>query len=133
MKNEEMNVPKPLIGPEQSLPEITFKVIILSIILTIILAAANAYLGLKVGTTVSSSIPAAVISMAVLRFFRRHNVLENNKTGFYNIAVEVINKELIIDFSGTEYKINEQFYNYESFEKIIGIDRCYNYAKYSET
>lgn len=78
MKNEEINVPKPLIGAEQSLPEITFKVIILSIILTIILAAANAYLGLKVGTTVSSSIPAAVISMAVLRFFRRHNVLENN-------------------------------------------------------
>jgi putative OPT family oligopeptide transporter len=78
MKNEENSAPKPLIGSDQFLPEITLKVILLSIILTIILAAANAYLGLKVGTTVSSSIPAAVISMAVLRFFRKHNVLENN-------------------------------------------------------
>ena len=42
------------------------------------LAGANAYLGLKVGMTVSASIPAAVISMALLRFFREHNILENN-------------------------------------------------------
>jgi putative OPT family oligopeptide transporter len=76
MDKQESNIP--LIGPEQSLPEITLKVIVLSIILTVILAAANAYLGLKVGTTVSSSIPAAVISMAILRFFRKHNTLENN-------------------------------------------------------
>ncbi len=46
--------------------------------LTVILAAANAYLGLKVGLTVSASIPAAVISMGVLRFFKNSNVLENN-------------------------------------------------------
>lgn len=66
------------IPASQSLPEITIKGFILSILLTIILAAANAYLGLKVGTTVSASIPAAVISMGVLRLFRKSNILENN-------------------------------------------------------
>lgn len=67
----------PLIPANQSLPEITIRSIILGVILTIILAAANAYLGLKVGQTVSASIPAAIISMSILRFFRNSNVLEN--------------------------------------------------------
>jgi putative OPT family oligopeptide transporter len=67
----------PLIPANQSLPEITLKVIIIGTILTIILAAANAYLGLKVGQTISASIPAAIISMSILRFFRKSNVLEN--------------------------------------------------------
>lgn len=67
----------PIIPASQSLPEITFRVLVLGFILTIILAAANAYLGLKVGLTVSASIPAAVISMSILRFFRNSNILEN--------------------------------------------------------
>ncbi len=46
--------------------------------LSILLAGANAYLGLLAGMTVSASIPAAVVSMAVLRMFRKSNVLENN-------------------------------------------------------
>lgn len=58
--------------------EISFKAIVLGVILAIILAAANAYLGLFAGMTVSASIPAAVISMAVLRLFRNHTILENN-------------------------------------------------------
>lgn len=66
------------ISASQNLPEITFKAVVLSIILTIILAASNAYLGLKVGTTISASIPAAVISMGILRFFKNSNILENN-------------------------------------------------------
>lgn len=61
-----------------NLPEITLKAVILSVFLTIILTAANAYLGLKVGITISASIPAAVISMGILRFFKRSNILENN-------------------------------------------------------
>ena len=69
---------KPHIGPETKLPEITLKGVLLGIILTIILAAANAYLGLKAGMTVSASIPAAVISLFVLRLFKKHNILENN-------------------------------------------------------
>lgn len=63
-------------GP--SLPEITIKAFILGVLLSIVLAAANAYLGLFAGMTVSASIPAAVISMGVLRLFRKSNILENN-------------------------------------------------------
>jgi len=68
----------PYIPASQTLPEITGKAIVLAILLSAILAGANAYLGLKVGLTVSASIPAAVISMAILRFFRESNILENN-------------------------------------------------------
>ena len=60
------------------LPEITLKAVILGILLSVILAGANAYLGLFAGMTVSASIPAAVISMGVLRMFRESNILENN-------------------------------------------------------
>jgi len=60
------------------LPEITPKAIVLGILLSMILAGANAYLGLFAGMTVSASIPAAVISMGVLRLFRNSNILENN-------------------------------------------------------
>lgn len=68
----------PYIPASKSLPEITVKAVILGFILSAVLAGANAYLGLKVGLTVSASIPAAVISMAILRFFRESNILENN-------------------------------------------------------
>jgi putative OPT family oligopeptide transporter len=68
----------PYVPASTILPEITVKAILLGIALSAILAGANAYLGLKVGMTVSASIPAAVISMAVLRLFRRSNILENN-------------------------------------------------------
>ncbi|HUT31438.1 MAG TPA: oligopeptide transporter, OPT family [Sedimentisphaerales bacterium] len=61
-----------------SLPEITVKAVVLGVALSVILAGANAYLGLFAGMTVSASIPAAVVSMGVLRFFRRSNILENN-------------------------------------------------------
>lgn len=63
---------------EQSLPEITIKAVVLGIVLSVILAGANAYLGLFAGMTVSASIPAAVVSMGILRLFRRSNILENN-------------------------------------------------------
>ncbi len=68
----------PFIPETQSLPEITVKAVILGLALSVLLAAANAYLGLFAGITVSASIPAAVISMAVLKMFRRSNILENN-------------------------------------------------------
>jgi putative OPT family oligopeptide transporter len=63
---------------KKPLPEITIKAILLGVVLSMILAGANAYLGLFAGMTVSASIPAAVISMGVLRLFRRSNILENN-------------------------------------------------------
>ena len=75
---------KPFIPATQSLPELTLKAVILGILLSMILAGANAYLGLFAGMTVSASIPAAVISMGVLRALRglrlvkQVNILENN-------------------------------------------------------
>ena len=58
--------------------ELTLRSLILGIILSIILSAANAYLGLFAGMTISASIPAAVISMAILRLFKNSTIWENN-------------------------------------------------------
>lgn len=63
---------------ELRLPELTVRGMILGAILTVIFTASNVYLGLKVGLTFSSAIPAAVISMAVLKMAKDSNVLENN-------------------------------------------------------
>jgi putative OPT family oligopeptide transporter len=70
---------RPLVGPERSLPEITVKAVVLGVLLAMLMAAANAYLGLRVGMTVAASIPASAISLGVLRWFRRSNILENNQ------------------------------------------------------
>ena len=59
-------------------PELTIKSILLGIILSVVLCSANAYLGLFAGMTVSASIPAAVISMAIFRAFKNSNIFENN-------------------------------------------------------
>jgi len=72
------NSDQPYISPKTKLPELTFKAILLGAGLSVILSAANAYFGLFAGLTVSASIPAAVISMAILRLFRNSNILENN-------------------------------------------------------
>ena len=58
--------------------ELTLRGMILGALITVIFTASNVYLGLKVGLTFASSIPAAVISMAVLKFFKDSNILENN-------------------------------------------------------
>lgn len=73
-----MKEDRPVVPASVSLPEITFKAVVLSVFLAAVLAAANAYLGLFAGMTVSASIPAAVASMAILRLFRQSNILENN-------------------------------------------------------
>jgi putative OPT family oligopeptide transporter len=70
--------PAPYVAAGTFLPEITSRAVVLGVLLSVIMAAANAYLGLFAGITVSASIPAAVISMAILRFFRDSNILENN-------------------------------------------------------
>ncbi|MEB2806931.1 oligopeptide transporter, OPT family [Campylobacter upsaliensis] len=62
----------------KNLRELTFRGLILGSILTLIFTASNVYLGLKVGLTFSSSIPAVVISMAVLSLFKNSSILENN-------------------------------------------------------
>lgn len=65
-------------GGAMTLPELTVRGIALGGLITLLFTAANVYLGLKVGLTFATSIPAAVISMAVLRFFASSNILENN-------------------------------------------------------
>jgi len=68
---------KPLISDNVNLPELTIKVFILSIVLAVVLGAANTYLALKIGNTISASIPASVLSIGILRFFKNSNVLES--------------------------------------------------------
>src|SRR3546814_6286630 len=58
--------------------ELTLRAILLGGLITMLFTAANVYLGLKVGLTFATSIPAAVVSIAVLRHFRGSNILENN-------------------------------------------------------
>ena len=70
---------KPYIPAEKVTPELTITSVIMGCILAVIFGAANAYLGLRVGMTVSASIPAAVISMGVIRvILRRNSILESN-------------------------------------------------------
>ena len=77
MKDE--NGFKPFIPADKVVPEMTGVSIILGILLAVLFGAANAYLGLRVGMTVSASIPAAVISMGVIRvILKRDSILENN-------------------------------------------------------
>ena len=74
--NEEF---KPYIPAEKVTPEFTVTSVIMGVLLAIIFGAANAYLGLRVGMTVSASIPAAVISMGVIRvIMRKDSILESN-------------------------------------------------------
>lgn len=70
---------KPYIPAEKVTPELTVTSIVMGIILAVVFGAANAYLGLRVGMTVSASIPAAVISMGVIRvIMRKNSILESN-------------------------------------------------------
>ncbi len=70
---------KPYVPAEKITPEITVTSIIMGVLLAVIFGAANAYLGLRVGMTVSASIPAAVIAMGVIRIIMRKNsILESN-------------------------------------------------------
>ena len=70
---------KPYIPAERVTPEITVTSIIMGILLAVVFGAAHAYLGLRVGMTVSASIPAAVIAMGVIRvIMRKNSILESN-------------------------------------------------------
>ncbi len=70
---------KPYIPASKITPEITFTSIFMGVLLAVVFGAANAYLGLRVGMTVSASIPAAVIAMGVIRvILRRNSILESN-------------------------------------------------------
>ncbi len=76
--NEKNNF-KPYIPAEKVTPEITIASVVMGVFLAVVFGAANAYLGLRVGMTVSASIPAAVIAMGVIRvIMRKNSILESN-------------------------------------------------------
>ena len=65
-------------NPGKAAPQLTFRAVLLAIVLAVILSAANAYLGLFAGLTIATAIPAAVVSMGVLRLLGGGTILENN-------------------------------------------------------
>lgn len=70
---------KPFVPAEKEMKEFSITAVIVGVLLAIVFGAANAYLGLRVGMTVSASIPAAVVSMGILRgLLRRNSILESN-------------------------------------------------------
>jgi putative OPT family oligopeptide transporter len=71
-------VHEPYISASKDIPELTVRAIVLGAVLGIIFAASSVYLALKVGLTVSASIPIAVLSITIFRFFGRATILENN-------------------------------------------------------
>ncbi len=76
---QENNQFKPYVAASKITPEFTVTSIVMGIILAVVFGAANAYLGLRVGMTVSASIPAAVIAMGVIRvIMRKNSILESN-------------------------------------------------------
>ncbi len=76
---ENKNEFKPYVAAEKVTPEMTITSIVMGVILAVVFGAANAYLGLRVGMTVSASIPAAVIAMGVIRIIlRKNSILESN-------------------------------------------------------
>lgn len=82
---------KPFIPAERNLPEMTVTSVILGLILSVVFGAANAYLGLRVGMTVSASIPAAVVSMGIIRvIMRKDSILENNMVQTIGSAGEAL-------------------------------------------
>lgn len=80
----------PYIPASKSLPEITVRGLILGVFLAVLLAASTTFVGLKIARTIAGSIPAALISMLVLRRFRSSNILENNMVQTIASAGEVV-------------------------------------------
>ncbi|HPG59409.1 MAG TPA: OPT/YSL family transporter, partial [Candidatus Wallbacteria bacterium] len=69
---------KPFVAPQEKMAEFTFKSVMLGIIFGIIFGIATVYLGLKIGLTVSASIPIAVLSMSIFKKLGGSTILENN-------------------------------------------------------
>jgi putative OPT family oligopeptide transporter len=83
-------LPKPYVPPSTILPEFTLRAVLLGVIFGLIFGASTVYLGLKVGLTVSASIPIAVLAISILRAFGRASILENNIVQTTGSAAESI-------------------------------------------
>lgn len=99
---------KPYIPATENQSELTVPAIILGAILAIVFGAANAYLGLRMGTTIAASIPAAVISMCVLRVMLKHtSILENNVVQTIASAGEAVATGIIFTLPAWFYWVRE--------------------------
>lgn len=116
---------KPYISANKTMPEFTITSIVLGIILAVVFGAANAYLGLRVGMTVSASIPAAVISMGVFRvIMRRSSILESNLVQTIGSAGESVAAGAIFTIPALFMWANEWGIETPSLIKITSIALC---------
>jgi len=88
---------EPYIPADQDIPEFSFKAIMVGILITLIMGAANAYLGLFVGMTVSATIPSLVFALAILKIFKG-NILEINMSKNIGVAGEALAAGIIFTF-----------------------------------
>ncbi|MEA3559305.1 MAG: OPT/YSL family transporter, partial [Candidatus Thermoplasmatota archaeon] len=88
---------EPYIPADQNIPEFSLKAIIVGVIITLVMGAANAYLGLFVGMTVSATIPSLVFALAILKLFKG-NILEINMSKNIGVAGEALAAGIIFTF-----------------------------------
>ena len=106
-------------------PEITIKALILGSILSVLLGAANIYLGLLVGLTVSASIPASVISMAILYLFPNPNILENNIVQTAASAGESLAAGVIFTLPGLAILQQNNSASSDGWTTFLGVNYAY--------
>lgn len=116
---------KPYVPADKVMPEFTIVSIVLGSLLAILFGAANAYLGLRVGMTVSASIPAAVISMGLYRIIlKRESILENNMVQTIGSAGESVAAGAIFTIPALFMWAKEGLTNYPSVVEIAIIAMC---------
>ena len=116
---------KPYVPADKVMPEFTIVSIVLGSLLAILFGAANAYLGLRVGMTVSASIPAAVISMGVYRIIlKRESILENNMVQTIGSAGESVAAGAIFTIPALFMWAKDGLTNYPSVIEIAVIAAC---------
>lgn len=116
---------KPFVPAEKIVPEFTVTSIVIGVLLAIVFGGANAYLGLKVGMTVSASIPAAVISMGIIRvILRRDSILENNMVQTIGSSGESLAAGAIFTMPALFMWANEGMMEVPSFLEIAIIAIC---------
>ena len=120
MKNIEDNKEfKPYIPADKVMSELSITSVILGIILAVIFGGANAYLGLRVGMTVSASIPAAVVSMGIIRIIlKRNSILENNMVQTIGSAGETVAAGAIFTLPVLFMWFNEGKADYPKYAEI---------------
>ena len=120
MKNIEDNKDfKPYIPADKVMSELSITSVILGIILAVIFGGANAYLGLRVGMTVSASIPAAVVSMGIIRIIlKKNSILENNIVQTIGSAGESVAAGAIFTLPVLFMWFNEGKADYPKYDEI---------------